>query len=41
MHARKKKRAAKVENGQKGGNAKNTYFTNLPKANLETKLKLK
>lgn len=39
---KKKKREVKVASGkQKGLNAKDTYFTNLPKADLETKLKLK
>lgn len=45
MDARKKKKErSKIgtrKMDRKPGNAKNTYFTDFPKADLETKLKLK
>lgn len=44
MDARKKRernKSGNQENGQKGWKGKNINLTNLPKADLETKLKLK
>lgn len=43
MDARIKKRSKSNirKTDTKAGNAGDTYFTNLPKADLETKLKLK